>query len=66
MKRVFLGLCGGKSPRDFDFLADGRTVVVTNEFEPNVVFFDFDAARGTLTPTGEVLPLPRPLCVARA
>ena len=66
LKRVFLGFCGGKSPRDFDFLADGHTVVVTNEFEPNVVFFDFDAKKGTLTPTGEVLTLPRPLCVARA
>lgn len=66
LKRVFLGFCGGKSPRDFDFLADGRTVVATNEFEPNVVFFDFDAQNGTLTPTGEVLTLPRPLCVARA
>ena len=66
LQRVFLGFCGGKSPRDFDFLADGRTVVVTNEFAPNVVFFDFDATNGTLTPTGEVLTLPRPLCVARA
>ena len=63
LKRVFLGFCGGKSPRDFDFLADGRTVVVTNEFEPNVVFFDFDAASGALTPTGEALTMPRPLCV---
>ncbi len=66
LKRVFLGFSGGKSPRDFDFLADGHTVVVTNEFEPNVVFFDFDAQNGALTPTGEVLTLPRPLCVARA
>ena len=54
---------GGKSPRDFAFLADNRTVAVTNEFEPNVVFFDFDASRGTLAPTGEVLTMARPLCV---
>ena len=54
---------GGKSPRDFAFLADGRTVAATNEFEPNVVFFDFDAERGTLEPTGEHLVLARPLCV---
>ena len=66
LKRVFLGCCGGKSPRDFDFLSDGHTVVVTNEFEPNVVFFDFDASSGALTPTGEILTLPRPLCVMRA
>ena len=66
LKMVFLGFCGGKSPRDFDFLADGRTVVVTNEFEPNAVFFDFDASSGALTPTGEILTLPRPLCVMRA
>ena len=54
---------GGKSPRDFAFLSDGRTVVATNEFEPNAVFFDFDAARGALEPTGETLALARPLCV---
>ena len=54
---------GGKSPRDFAFLSDGRTVAAANEFEPNVVFFDFDAARGTLAPTGEVLTMARPLCV---
>ncbi|MBQ6352993.1 MAG: lactonase family protein, partial [Lentisphaeria bacterium] len=54
---------GGKSPRDFAFLADGRTVAVANEFEPNVVFFDFDARTGTLTPTGDPLVLARPLCV---
>ena len=54
---------GGRSPRDFAFLSDGRTVVAANEFEPNAVFFDFDAERGVLTPTGEVLTMARPLCV---
>ena len=54
---------GGKSPRDFAFLSDGRTVVAANEFEPNAVFFDFDAERGALVPTGEVLTMARPLCV---
>jgi len=54
---------GGRSPRDFAFLGDGRTVAATNEFAPNVTFFDFDAERGTLTPTGEVLVFARPLCV---
>lgn len=54
---------GGKSPRDFAFLSDGRTVAAANEFAPNVTFFDFDAARGTLTATGEVLVFARPLCV---
>ena len=54
---------GGKSPRDFAFLADGQTVAAANEFEPNTVFFDFDARRGVLEPTGEVLTMARPLCV---
>ena len=54
---------GGKSPRDFAFLADGRTVAAANEFEPNTVFFDFDAGRGVLEPTGKVLTMARPLCV---
>ena len=60
---VSIAPAGGKSPRDFAFLSDGRTVAVTNEFTPNVVFFDFDAERGELTPTGEVLTMARPLCV---
>lgn len=63
LKMVAIAEAGGKSPRDFAFLSDGRTVAVTNEFTPNVVFFDFDAARGRLSPTGEVLTMARPLCV---
>ena len=63
LQLVSVAETGGKSPRDFAFLADGRTVAVTNEFTPNVVFFDFDAARGNLSPTGEVLTMARPLCV---
>ena len=63
LRLVSIAEAGGKSPRDFAFLADGRTVAVTNEFEPNVVFFDFDAARGRLVPTGEALTMARPLCV---
>ena len=63
LQLVSVAAAGGKSPRDFAFLNDGRTVAATNEFEPNVVFFDFDSARGTLVPTGEVLTMARPLCV---
>ena len=63
LKLVSVAAAGGKSPRDFAFLPDGRTVAVTNEFTPNVVFFDFDAAEGKLDPTGEVLTMARPLCV---
>jgi len=63
LKRVFIGFSGGKSPRDFAFLPDGATVAVANEFELNVAFFDFDTARGTLTPNGREIRLPRPLCV---
>lgn len=62
LKPVSIAPAGGKSPRDFAFSSDGRTVAVTNEFTPNVVFFDFDATRGTLAPTGEVLTMARPLC----
>ena len=63
LKMVSVAEAGGKSPRDFAFLSDDRTVAVTNEFTPNVVFFDFDAARGALVPTGEMLTMARPLCV---
>lgn len=64
LERVSVAPSGGKSPRDFAFTADGRHVIVTNEFTPNAVCFHFDAERGTLTPTGaEWKDMPRPLCV---
>jgi 6-phosphogluconolactonase len=64
LKPVSFAAAGGKSPRDFAFTADGRQVIVTNEFTPNAVCFDFDAERGILTPSGtEWSDMPRPLCV---
>ena len=64
LERVSVAPAGGKSPRDFAFTADGRHVIVTNEFTPNAVCFDFDAERGILTPSGaEWGDMPRPLCV---
>jgi len=55
-------LSGGSSPRDVNFFADDRFVAAGNEASGNVFFFDFDRERGTLTPNGFRLDLPRPLC----
>ena len=63
LRMVSLTCSGGVSPRDLNFLPDARTVAAANEFSGKVVFFDFDAKCGALTPTGRELHFPRPLCV---
>ncbi len=54
----------GESPRDMNFLPGMKRFAVTNEFSDNVVFFDYDAASGTLIPTNVPhLKFTRPLCI---
>ena len=57
-----LTLSGGKSPRDVNFLGNGRFFAAGNEFSDDVYFFDFNRETGKLTPNGHKLTLPRPLC----
>ena len=54
---------GGSSPRDINFLPGGRAFATANEFSDRVVFFDFDAATGKITPSGETVTMPRPLAI---
>jgi len=55
--------CGGKSPRDFNFLPGGRLFAVANETTNNLVIFAYDPATGQLTGTKQEFALPNPLCV---
>ena len=57
-------LSGAVSPRDVNFLPDGRHFAAANEFSDVIYFFDFDPEKGTLTPNGLKLEYPRPLCIA--
>jgi 6-phosphogluconolactonase len=63
MKPHDLLLCGGESPRDINFLPGMETFASANEFSDSVFFFDYDAAKGKLTPNGNVLTHKRPLAI---
>ena len=62
-KGVELQLVGGVSPRDADYLCDGKYFAVTNEFSDSTRFFDCNPQTGALTPNGYELITPRPLCL---
>ena len=63
MKKVQTTLSGGSSPREANFLPDGRSFAAANEFSDNIYFFDFDFQKGTLAPNGLKLEHLRPLCI---
>lgn len=56
-------LCGGRSPRDINFLPGYQMFAAANEFSDQLIFFNYDAEKGKLTPNGLIYKLPRPLCV---
>lgn len=57
-------LSGAVSPRDVNFLPDGKHFAAANEFSDNIYFFDYDEEKGTLSPNGIKLEYPRPICIA--
>ena len=60
---VELQLVGGVSPRDAEYLCDGKYFAVNNEFSDSTRFFDCNAKTGALTTNGYELITPRPLCL---
>jgi 6-phosphogluconolactonase len=54
---------GGGHPRDFAFDPTGEFVVTANRDANNLVVFRVDRTLGTLTPTGQEVFVPRPVCV---
>ncbi len=54
---------GGVSPRDINFLPDGKTLAAGNEFSDGLVFFDYDPEYGKLQYNGHTVTLPRPLAI---
>lgn len=60
---VELQLVGGVSPRDAEYLGDGKYFAVNNEFSDSTRFFDCNPATGRLSPNGYELITPRPLCL---
>ncbi len=53
----------GKTPRSFAIDPTGRFLLAANEGSNNIVVFRIDAKTGRLTPTGQVLDVPSPVCI---
>jgi 6-phosphogluconolactonase len=54
---------GGKNPRHFTIDPSGRFLLVANQETNNIVAFRIDEESGRLTPTGQVVEAPLPVCV---
>ena len=60
---ISLWFCGGKGPRDFNFIPGGK-LFCGCENSNDAYFFDHDAESGALTPDGNVVAsMPRPICI---
>jgi 6-phosphogluconolactonase len=55
---------GGKEPRHFAIDPTGRFLLAENQLSDSIVEFRVDPATGKLTPTGEALSVPSPVCIA--
>lgn len=53
----------GKTPRNFGISPDGNWLIAANQNSDSLVVFKIDAATGVLTPTGQKLSVPMPVCV---
>ena len=57
---------GGKTPRHFVIDPTGRWLLAENQDSDTIVVFRVDAATGRLTPAGQVLDIPCPVCAVFA
>jgi 6-phosphogluconolactonase len=55
---------GGSTPRNFAIDPSGRWLLAANQRSNSIVTFAIDPSKGTLTPNGAKLAVPRPVCVA--
>ena len=53
----------GKTPRNFEIDPTGAYLLAANQKSDNIVIFKIDQQTGHLTPTGQVLEVPSPVCV---
>jgi len=54
---------GGKEPRHFAIAPGGNFLLAQNQNSDTIVEFRIDQATGKLTPTGETLSVPSPVCL---
>ena len=55
--------CGGKCPRHFAIDPAGGWLLVGNECSDTIALFSIDPNTGKLTMTGDVVPVPAPVCI---
>jgi 6-phosphogluconolactonase len=53
----------GKTPRNFAIDPTGAFLLAANEESNNIVVFKIDATTGALTPTGQTVEVPAPVCI---
>ena len=56
-------LTGGKTPRHFAIDPTGPFLFAENQESNNIVVFHIDSATGNLTPTGQTVDVPSPVCI---
>ena len=54
---------GGKTPRNFGIDPSGKYLLAANQSSDSVVVFSIDEKTGALTPTGNRIEAPTPVCV---
>jgi 6-phosphogluconolactonase len=53
----------GKTPRHFAIDPTGKFLMAANQESNNIVVFKIDTATGGLTPTGQTVEVPSPVCI---
>jgi 6-phosphogluconolactonase len=53
----------GKTPRNFAIDPTGRFLLTANQESNNLVVFRIDSTTGALTPTGDIVEVPAPVCI---
>jgi 6-phosphogluconolactonase len=54
----------GKTPRSFAIDPAGKFLLAANQESNNIVIFRIDSTTGALSPTGEIIAAPAPVCIA--
>ena len=54
---------GGKTPRNFIIEPSGKYLLVANQNTNNIVIYKRDKLSGSLTPTGQEISIPKPVCL---
>jgi len=63
LKLVQIEPTGGKTPRNIAIDPSGRHLLAANQDSNRIVVFNRDQHSGRLTPNGEVLDVPSPVCI---